>query len=106
MVPEFLAKWRRATMGRWYLYCQEIGKEKPWDENCRVIPMIGGYEAMSAMRESLEAAIAQAKQGKKGYVYSANWRLSPLRDLSEDNPWNIQNRPWNESASAKRIRPY
>lgn len=80
---------------------KRIDKEKPWDESCKVIPLIGGYEAMSAMRESLEAAIAEAKRGKKGHVYIANWRLSPLRDLSEDNPWIIQNRPWNESDSAK-----
>lgn len=81
---------------------KRIGSHVPWDENCRVIPLIGGYEAMSAMRESLEAAIAQAKQGKKGYVYIADLQLSPLRDLSEDNPWDIQNRPWNESDSAKK----
>ncbi len=75
---------------------------RPWDEDCLVIPLIGGYEAMSAMRESLEAAIGQAEQGKKGHVYIADWRLNPLRDLSEDNPWSIQNRPWNEFDSAKR----
>ena len=81
---------------------KRMGSHMPWDENCKVIPLIGGYEAMSAMRESLEAAITQAKQGKKGYVYIAGLRLSPLRDLSEDNPWIIQNRPWNESDSAKK----
>ncbi len=81
---------------------ERMGNYEPWDENCKVIPMIGGYEAMSAMRESLEAAIAQAKQGKKGYVYVADWRLNPLRDLSEDNPWIVQNRPWNEADSAKK----
>ncbi len=81
---------------------KRMGDFQPWDENCRVIPLIGGYEAMSAMRESLEAAIAQAQQGKKGYVYIADWRLNPLRDLSEDNPWMVQNRPWNESDSAKK----
>ncbi len=81
---------------------KRMGNFKPWDENCQVIPLIGGYEAMSAMRESLEAAIAEAKSGKKGHVYIADWRLNPLRDLSEDNPWNIQNRPWNELDSAKR----
>ncbi len=75
---------------------------RPWDENCHVVPLIGGYEAMSAMRESLEAAIDQAEKGKKGHVYIADWRLNPLRDLSEDNPWSIQNRPWNEFDSAKR----
>ena len=76
------------------------GKREPWDENCRITPLIGGYEGMSSIRESLEAAIDQAKQGKKGHVYIANWRLNPLRDLSEDNPWIVQNRPWNESDSA------
>ncbi|MDD1758565.1 MAG: phospholipase D-like domain-containing protein [Methanotrichaceae archaeon] len=81
---------------------KRMGNYNPWDENCKVIPLIGGYEAMSAMRESLEAALAQAKQGKKGYVYIADLRLNPLRDLSEDNPWIIENRPWNESDSAKR----
>ena len=73
------------------------GNCMPWDENCKIIPLIGGYEALSAMRESLEAAIFEAKQGKKGYVYIADFRLNPLRDLSDDNPWIIQNRPWNES---------
>ena len=81
---------------------KRMGNSKPWDENCQVIPLIGGYEAMSAMRESLEAAIAEAKNGKKGHVYIADWRLNPLRDLSEDNHWNIQNRPWNELDSAKK----
>ncbi len=76
------------------------GKREPWDENCRITPLIGGYEGMSSIRGSLEAAIDQAKQGKKGHVYIANWRLNPLRDLSEDNPWIVQNRPWNESDSA------
>jgi phosphatidylserine/phosphatidylglycerophosphate/cardiolipin synthase-like enzyme len=76
------------------------GNCMPWDENCKIIPLIGGYEALSAMRESLEAAIFEAKQGKKGYVYIADFRLNPLRDLSDDNPWIIQNRPWNESDSS------
>ena len=81
---------------------KRLGNYNPWDENCKVIPLIGGYEALSAMRESLEAAISEAKQGKKGYVYIADFRLDPLRDLSDDNPWIIQNRPWNESDSAKK----
>ncbi len=76
------------------------GNYMPWDENCKIIPLIGGYEALSAMRESLESAISEAKQGKKGYVYIADFRLNPLRDLSDDNPWIIQNRPWNESDSS------
>ena len=81
---------------------KRLHDSNPWDENCKVIPLIGGYEALSAMRESLEAAITEAKEGKKGYVYIADFRLNPLRDLSEDNPWIIQNRPWNESDSAKK----
>jgi phosphatidylserine/phosphatidylglycerophosphate/cardiolipin synthase-like enzyme len=81
---------------------RRLGNYEPWDENCKVIPMIGGYEALSAMRESLEAAISEAKKGKKGYVYIADFRLNPLRDLSDDNPWIIQNRPWNETDSAKK----
>jgi hypothetical protein len=81
---------------------RRMANSRPWDENCQVIPLIGGYEAMSAMRESLEAAIDEAEQGKKGHVYIAGWRLNPLRDLSEDNPWTVQNRPWNESDSAKK----
>jgi phosphatidylserine/phosphatidylglycerophosphate/cardiolipin synthase-like enzyme len=76
------------------------GNYMPWDENCKIIPLIGGYEALSAMRESLESAISEAKQGKKGYVYIADFRLNPLRDLSDDNPWIIQNRPWNENDSS------
>jgi phosphatidylserine/phosphatidylglycerophosphate/cardiolipin synthase-like enzyme len=79
---------------------KRLGNFEPWDEDCNVIPLIGGYEALSAMRESLEAAISEAKQGKKGYVYVADFRLNPLRDMSDDNPWILQNRPWNESDSS------
>lgn len=61
----------------------------PWDVGCTVTPLIGGYEAMTAMRKCLEAALAEAKKGgdfgKKGFVYISDWRFSPLRDISDEN---------------------
>ncbi len=55
---------------------KRLGNYKPWDENCKVIPMIGGYEAMSAMRESLEAAIAPRPNKARKGTY-----ISPICDL-------------------------
>ena len=65
----------------------------PWDEGCKVTPLIGGYETMTAIRESLLAAIDQAKAhhggfGALGHVYFAGWRLNPLRDISDTNDAN------------------
>ena len=54
---------------------KRLGNYKPWDENCKVIPMIGGYEALSAMRESLEAAISRPNKARKGTY------ISPIFDL-------------------------
>jgi phosphatidylserine/phosphatidylglycerophosphate/cardiolipin synthase-like enzyme len=64
----------------------------PWDGGSRVTPLIGGFAALSAMRDAFEAAIIDASAsnnapGDRGYVYIADWLLTPLRDLSEDNPW-------------------
>jgi phosphatidylserine/phosphatidylglycerophosphate/cardiolipin synthase-like enzyme len=64
----------------------------PWDAGSRVTPLIGGFAALSAMRDAFEAAIIEATAspsapGQRGYVYIADWLLTPLRDLSEDNPW-------------------
>lgn len=64
----------------------------PWDENCIVVPMIGGYETTASMREDLEKAIGFASSqttplGQRGHVYIADWRFNPLRDLSQVNDW-------------------
>ncbi len=67
----------------------------PWDAGCRVTPLIGGYEAMSAMRDALKGAVAEAQggsPGKGGRVYIAGWRFNCLRDLSDTNPWGTG--PW------------
>jgi phosphatidylserine/phosphatidylglycerophosphate/cardiolipin synthase-like enzyme len=69
----------------------------PMDEGCTVEPIIGGYWAMSSIRDSLvdclEAARAKSasppptKHGERGLVYIAGWRCNPLRDLSSTNSW-------------------
>ncbi|HLX87473.1 MAG TPA: hypothetical protein VKR22_03285 [Acidimicrobiales bacterium] len=76
----------------------------PWDEGCAVVPMIGGFQAMNAMRNSFEAAIDDADEqaakgvpvGRRGHVYMAGWQFNGLRDLSVDNPWG--GRPWKPGA--------
>lgn len=80
----------------------------PWDAGCRVTPLIGGFAALSAMRDTFEAAIIEANDlgasnvppGQRGYVYIADWLLTPLRDLSEDNPWG--GAPWTPQHQATR----
>lgn len=70
----------------------------PWDRGCRVVPMISGHQALSALRDSLERAIVQAgwlpdrPPGQRGHVYLAYWTMTPQRDLSESNPWGLG--PW------------
>jgi phosphatidylserine/phosphatidylglycerophosphate/cardiolipin synthase-like enzyme len=64
----------------------------PWDVGCKVTTFIGGYAAMSAMRDALEALISDAKSssnpaGSKGHVYIADWRFNCQRDLSSENSW-------------------
>jgi phosphatidylserine/phosphatidylglycerophosphate/cardiolipin synthase-like enzyme len=76
------------------------GPRNPWDENCKVKTFVGGLAAMSAIRDSLEHAITEAKAaraagavpGKLGRVYLTGWRFNCLRDLSETNPWGAG--PW------------
>jgi phosphatidylserine/phosphatidylglycerophosphate/cardiolipin synthase-like enzyme len=82
--------------------------QRPWDENCTVVPLIGGYETMCSIRETFRAAIAdaasQAKQtppvpaGKRGHVYIAGWRVNPARDLSDANHWKTS--PWGPTDTA------
>ena len=69
----------------------------PYDDGNRVEPLIGGYWAMSEIRDALvsclDIARAQDKPlGQNGLVYIAGWRLNPLRDLSVDNSWGTG--PW------------
>jgi hypothetical protein len=77
----------------------------PWDNGCMVTPLLGGFAAMNAIRDALEAAITdagtQAAQGvpagQRGHVYIADWQLNGLRDLSEANPWG--GAPWNPATT-------
>jgi phosphatidylserine/phosphatidylglycerophosphate/cardiolipin synthase-like enzyme len=80
--------------------------EDPWDSGCRVTPLLGGFEAMSAMRDRLERAIAVARRsahppGHRGHVYLIGWRFNPLRDLSVENPWGTG--PWRRPAPGDRV---
>ena len=73
------------------------GPLNPWDENCQVTTYVGGYAAMSAIRDSLELAITEAAgagniPGKCGHVYITDWRFNSLRDLSDNNAWKLG--PW------------
>jgi phosphatidylserine/phosphatidylglycerophosphate/cardiolipin synthase-like enzyme len=75
----------------------------PWDTGCKVTPLIGGFETMSAIREDLKKAIAFAKAqntplGQRGHVYIAGLRLNSLRDLSVHNDWHTD--PWTPAQSA------
>jgi phosphatidylserine/phosphatidylglycerophosphate/cardiolipin synthase-like enzyme len=75
-----------------------------WDPGCRVTPLIGGYETLCSMRDTLEDAIALAPKlpaDKRGHVYIADWRLDPLRDLSDRNPWRTT-RAWTVNDLAQR----
>jgi len=71
----------------------------PWDEGCTVVPLIGGYETLCMIAETLEQAITAANNitgsGDKGHVYITDWRLNPLRDMSFDNTWKTSK--WNDT---------
>jgi hypothetical protein len=65
---------------------------QPWDTGCKVTTFVGGYAAMSAMRDALEIVISAAKAssnpfGSRGHVYIADWRFNCQRDLSSTNSW-------------------
>ena len=75
----------------------------PWDTNCRVTTLVGGYAAMSAMRDALERAITEGaasanKAGDRGYVYICDWRLNAFRDTSSINDWLTG--PWSVGGNA------
>src|SRR5712691_10655036 len=76
----------------------------PWDQGCEVTPLIGGYAAMSAMRDALEslisaARVSGARAGERGHVYIAGWRFNCQRDLSSKNPWKTS-RAWTAGETA------
>jgi phosphatidylserine/phosphatidylglycerophosphate/cardiolipin synthase-like enzyme len=73
---------------------KRAGTADPWDAGCKAVPLIGGFAAMTALRDALCQAIANAKKAGKpgdelGHVYLAGWRLNPLRDLSTKPDWNL-----------------
>jgi len=82
--------------------------QPPWDTGCLVTPLLGGFAAMNAIRDVLEAAIDDASvqaargvpPGQRGHVYVADWQFNGLRDLSENNPWRGE--PWNPSTTVTR----
>src|ERR1700722_6147948 len=75
--------------------CRASKGLSPWDLGCQVTPMIGGYRAMSEIRDTLQGVIDEfppedppsQRDVINGHVYIAGWRLNPLRDLSATNPW-------------------
>ena len=65
---------------------------------------VGGYETMCSMRETLEAAIALAPSvpaAQRPRVYLTDWRLDPLRDLSDNNAWKTT-RAWTATDTATK----
>lgn len=77
----------------------------PWDANCRVKTLVGGYAAMSAMRDSLERIITEGSAssknaGDRGYVYICDWRLNAFRDTSSSNDWFTG--AWTPGSTAKK----
>ncbi len=79
--------------------------QPPWDTGNRVTPIVGGFAAMNAIRNTFIAALDdaanQAKRGvppgRRGHVYIADWQFNALRDLSSTNPWG--SRPWNPATT-------
>jgi len=61
---------------------------KAWFTNCEVTPIIGGFEAMSQIRDAIHQTVQDANNsgvnfgGDRGHVYICDWRFNPNRDLS------------------------
>jgi phosphatidylserine/phosphatidylglycerophosphate/cardiolipin synthase-like enzyme len=77
----------------------------PWDTGNQVTPMVGGFAALNAVRDTIAAALADAAQqaqrgvppGQRGHVYLADWQFNALRDTSVTNPWGGQ--PWDPTTT-------
>src|SRR5690242_21035270 len=81
--------------------------EVPWDPACGVETYVGGYAAMSAIRDTLEKVIADAAKskappGSRGHVYFADWRMNAQRDLSDANSWVTHTWRLTDRATNKR----
>jgi phosphatidylserine/phosphatidylglycerophosphate/cardiolipin synthase-like enzyme len=77
--------------------------KKPWDESCKVTTFVDGLDAMSAIRESLELAITEARAapaGQKGKVFFTGWRFNSHRDLSTANTWVMGD--WSPNVSGRQ----
>lgn len=79
--------------------------QPPWDTGNNVTPIVGGFAAMNAIKNTFMAALNdatnQAKRGvppgQRGHVYIADWQFNALRDLSSTNPWG--GRPWDPTTT-------
>lgn len=79
--------------------------QPPWDTGNKVTPIVGGFAAMRAIRNTLIAALNDAANqaqrgvppGKRGHVYIADWQLNALRDTSSTNPWGGY--PWDPATT-------
>jgi phosphatidylserine/phosphatidylglycerophosphate/cardiolipin synthase-like enzyme len=65
----------------------------PWDAECKVTPLIGGFATTTWLRNDLRQVINDAKAAGKpgdnlGHVYICGYRINPLRDLSTNNSWD------------------
>ncbi len=67
--------------------------QPPWDSDCRVETYVSSYDAMTAIRDTLEAVITGAAAqppANRGHVYLAAWRFNAQRDLSDQNSWRTE----------------
>ena len=87
---------------------RSTGQRLPWDYGNRVTPLVGGFNALGAIRDAFENAIVEAdalaKQGappgQRGHVHIVDWLLNGLRDLSEENAWG--GAPWTATQTAAK----